>query len=160
MRITQWGEYGLHFALLIAELEKAGRPTVHAPELAESLKIQLEYAQQILQRLRKGGIITSVRGPHGGYKLSRSAAEINLRDVLIAAEGETFEIICDTKPLDKNWCRASGGCSLGHVWHELKTHVDSFLTDRTLDKLLSEGSMRPPAAIIPMPLAKEFKGEI
>lgn len=139
MKITQWGEYGLLCSMHIARSEQSGERTVGAAEIAEHQGIALQYAQQILQRLRKGGVIESVRGPHGGYKLARPAAEITLGEILLAAEGSTFEVICDTKPIDPNQrCRPEHACGLRTLWHELAEHVDGFLHGRNLADLTNE----------------------
>ncbi len=137
MRITQWGEYGLHCSLQIARREGEGAATIGAAEIADEQGIALEYAQQILQRLRRGSIIESVRGPHGGYKLSRPATEITVGHVLTAAEGDTFEVICDSKPLNTERCHAGNLCNLRVLWHELRDHVNEFMDTRTLHDLLT-----------------------
>src|SRR5690606_3493579 len=69
MRITQWGEFGVHCTVYIAERHRAGAATVTAAEIADAQGIDPQYTQQILQRLRRKGLITSVRGPQGGYRL-------------------------------------------------------------------------------------------
>ncbi|MBP9838691.1 MAG: Rrf2 family transcriptional regulator [Proteobacteria bacterium] len=137
MRITQWGEYGIHFSLFLAKQEKKGIASVGASEIAESQGIDTRYAQQILQRLRKGNIVKSVRGPQGGYKLTKSPAEITLLDILIAAEGDSFEVICNSKPIDNHRCAPKKSCGLRGIWHNLKDLVNNFLSDYTLEKLLN-----------------------
>lgn len=141
MRITQWGEYGVHCCIFLAQQHELGRQTLSAAEIAESQTIDLQYTQQILQRLRKNGIVQSVRGPQGGYRLSRAAAEITLLDILVAEEGETFQIICETKPLTSERCSPGALCNLRPVWYELREHIDDFLQNITLDQL-----MRPRAS--------------
>ncbi len=136
MRITQWGEYGIHCASFIASKENAGALAVPAAEIAADQKIALDYTQQILQRLRKNNIVKSIRGPQGGYKLARPAKEISLKDILVAAEGATFEIICDSKPINKDCCAPGSPCNLRAVWRALKDHVDVFLTKYTLDDIV------------------------
>ncbi|MCB0343791.1 MAG: Rrf2 family transcriptional regulator [Bdellovibrionales bacterium] len=139
MRITQWGEYGLLCSMHIAQRSDEGESTVGAAEIAEVQGIALQYAQQILQRLRKGDIIDSVRGPHGGYKLSRPASEISLGEILLAAEGSTFEVICDSKPVDpEGRCRTDHACGLRDLWRELADHVDAFLNGRSLADLVKD----------------------
>lgn len=139
MRITQWGEYGILCASFLAEREKENVKTVGATEIAKAQGIALEYAQQILQRLRRGGIIASVRGPQGGYKLARTPREISLKDILLAAEGDTFEVICDTKPIGLPRC-GTGECGLGPIWQKLKAHVDTFLSGYTLEDVVCNTS--------------------
>jgi len=135
MRITQWGEYGVHLSVFIAQQQTATSAPVPANDIARSQAIAADYAHQILQRLRKGGVIESVRGPLGGYRLTRPAEEITLYDILVAAEGQSFEIICDTKPINDLRCAPQGRCSLRDIWHDLKDHVDQFLKRETLRSL-------------------------
>ncbi|MBX7143442.1 MAG: Rrf2 family transcriptional regulator [Oligoflexia bacterium] len=137
MHITQWGEYGIHCSAFIAQRRKAGQETVRATEIAEAQKIPVDYAQQILQRLRKNGIVHSVRGPQGGYKLGKEPQEINLYDILVASEGDTFEVICDHKPLSLECCNPSTNCNLRPIWYGLRQQVNEYLSRFTLEMLLS-----------------------
>jgi Rrf2 family iron-sulfur cluster assembly transcriptional regulator len=136
MHITQWGEYGIHCTVFIATMQARGQETVRAAEIAENQHIPIDYAQQILQRLRKGNLVASVRGPTGGYKLSRSPDEITLYDILVAAEGDTFELICESKPLSLDRCNSGAYCNLRPVWMGLKNVVNSFLSEVTLRTLM------------------------
>ncbi|NLF25682.1 MAG: Fe-S cluster assembly transcriptional regulator IscR, partial [Deltaproteobacteria bacterium] len=65
MRITKWGEYGILCCLYLAR--HGSEHSVGALELSRERHIPLQYTQQILQRLRRGGVIESLRGPGGGY---------------------------------------------------------------------------------------------
>lgn len=140
MRITQWGEYGVHFAVHLARREREGTIPVGAAEIAAEQGTAVEYAQQILQRLRRGAIVESVRGPLGGYKLARPATEITLLDILIAAEGDSFEVICESKPIDAERCAVGHRCTLRPIWFDLRTHINTFLRSRTLHALAFEDS--------------------
>lgn len=136
MRITQWGEYATQFCIYIAKHHESQRRPVSATEIAESLGIDQLYAQQILQRLRRGNIIKSIRGAQGGYSLSRSVDEITLKDILTAAEGDTFEPLCTSKPIHEQKCDPNSYCGLRGVWYELREHIDQFLMSRSLRRLV------------------------
>ena len=140
MRVTHWGEYGIHCAVFLAKKHDEGRGAVGATEIAEAQGIDTQYAQQVLQRLRKGSIIESIRGPKGGYRLARAAEDINIREVLIAAEGHTFEIICDNKPLDERRCDDHSPCYLRGFWYDLREQVDEFLSAHTLSSLAKQST--------------------
>ena len=146
MRVTKWGECGILCALHLAKNYNA--PTVGAAEIAESQRLDLPYTQQILQRLRKGNVIESVRGPHGGYRLQRPPSEITLKDILYAAEGDTFQIICDHAPLhpetnEPNRCSTRETCSLHGVWQDLRSAIDKLLEERTLESLSTAETPAP-----------------
>lgn len=109
MRITRWGEYGILCCMYLARRlvppgEASGGAAVGASEIADQQGIPTQYAQQILHRLRKGGVIKSVRGPHGGFLLNRPPEQINLYEILLAAEGHTFELICENDPIYPETC--------------------------------------------------------
>ncbi len=134
MRVTQWGELGVLCSIEIAQLLN---PTgsLSAAEIAASLKIDLQYAQQVLHRLKRGGVLQSIRGPKGGYALVKPADQTSLKDILRSAEGDTFEVICETKPLDKERCNPSHNCNLRPIWVQLRQHIDEFLDRVTLADL-------------------------
>jgi Rrf2 family iron-sulfur cluster assembly transcriptional regulator len=149
MRVTRWGEYGILCSLYLARNHDHG--AVGAAEIAESQGIPLQYTQQILHRLRKGGVIASVRGPHGGYRLTKSPQETNLKEILYAAEGDTLELICDSNPVYGSCHEADRSCSLRDVWHDLKVSIDEMLTSRTLATLLAKQIVLPGEQLVPGP---------
>ena len=136
MRITKWGEYGI---LCCIQLGKGDwRVPTGADKIASQQDIPLQYAQQILQRLRKGSIIESVRGPGGGYRLHLPAEEITLKDILYAAEGATFEVICETNSIFPDCSNQDAvRCGLHDIWYELKDCVDTFLGAKYLSDLIA-----------------------
>ena len=95
----------------------------------------MQYAQQVLHRLRKGAILKSTRGPRGGYELEKLAADTSLGEILNAAEGQTFEVFCETKPLDPVRCDPGNACNLRPIWIQLRDHINEFLDRVTLDDL-------------------------
>ena len=143
MHITHWGEYSVHFAIHLARAESLGNSPVSASECADAVGIDVGYAQKILQRLRVGDVVKSIRGPAGGYALSRPAERITLRDILIAAEGSDFEVICDTKPLDETRCAENVPCAVRDLWRDLRDHINIFLIRTTLSELIAHPPKSP-----------------
>lgn len=82
MRLTSKGRYAVR-AILDLTFNSNGRP-VRLQEISERQKISLHYLEQLFRRLRKGSVVKSVRGPGGGYVLSRSMDEISVKDVLVS----------------------------------------------------------------------------
>lgn len=82
MRLTSKGRYAVR-AILDLTFNSNGRP-VRLQEISERQKISLHYLEQLFRRLRKGAVVKSVRGPGGGYVLSRSMDEISVKDVLVS----------------------------------------------------------------------------
>ncbi len=144
MRITKWGEYGILCCLHLAKRADSG--PIGAVDIANSSKISLEYTHQILQRLRKGGVITSARGPHGGYLLAETPDKITLKQILQSTEGDTFEVICEHDPIDiEGRCQAGSSCALRGVWMDLKTSIDAVLQSKTLAQLVKLENEHPSA---------------
>src|ERR1700678_4345602 len=82
MRLTSKGRYAVR-AILDLTFNSNGRP-VRLQEISERQKISLHYLEQLFRRLRKGLVVKSVRGPGGGYVLSRAMDEISIKDVLVS----------------------------------------------------------------------------
>jgi Rrf2 family iron-sulfur cluster assembly transcriptional regulator len=135
MRVTQWGEYGVLCAIELAKTRDS--LSLSAAEFSEVLKIDVQYAQQILHRLKRGAIVKSIRGPKGGYQLERSAEKITLKEILYAAEGDTFEVFCENKILDEERCSTvTKTCNLRPIWYRLREHIDNFLEQILLSDLI------------------------
>jgi len=136
MRITTWAEYGVICALHLARRVDEG--LVSGREIAEREKLPPDYAEQILLRLRRAGIVTSTRGARGGYALARAADAITLREILAASELVTFDLHCDSHPVDEARCSASHDCSIRPVWQMLQRRIDEVLDGVRLSDLLEE----------------------
>lgn len=141
MRVTTWAEYGLIVCLHLAR--RAGNGPVAARDMAEQEKLPADYVEQILLRLRRAGLVASVRGARGGYELKPEWEEITVKDVLDASERGTFEVNCVCHPLDLDTgrkCDTQTVCSIRPVWQLLKKRVDDTLGAIRLSDLLHEES--------------------
>jgi len=136
VRITTWAEYGLIVAVHLAKNGEE-RP-VPAREIAEREGLPADYVEQILLKLRRAGLVTSVRGAKGGYLLAHPMGEVTVRDVLEAAENRTFEVNCDAYRISAERCGREGRCSIRPVWRALQQRVDEFLQGVSLADLLAE----------------------
>lgn len=136
MRITTWAEYGVICALHLAR--RADEGLVSGREIAEREKLPPDYAEQILLRLRRAGIVSSTRGARGGYALARPAEEITLREILAASELVTFDLHCETHPIDEVRCAPDMGCPIRPVWQMLQRRIDDALESVRLADLLEQ----------------------
>ena len=135
MRITTWAEYGLICALHLARRTEDGPVT--GRDIAARERLPSDYVEQILLRLRRAGIVQSTRGAKGGYGLARSADEITVREIIAAAELVTFDLHCETHPLDAERCAQSCDCSIRPVWVMLQKRIDEVLDGVRLSDLLA-----------------------
>lgn len=136
MRLTTWAEYGLIVALHLAR--RSDERPMPAHEIARQEGLPPDYVEQILLKLRRAGLVTSVRGARGGYLLARETGGITVRDVVAAAEDSTFEVNCDHHPVDPARCSPGAGCSIRPVWRALGRRIDDLLASVTLTDLLRE----------------------
>jgi Rrf2 family protein len=134
VRITTLAEYGVICALHLARRVEDGPVT--GREIAERERLPADYVEQILLRLRRAGIVRSTRGARGGYALARTPAEVSIRDVIAASELTTFELHCETHPVEEERCSAAESCSIRPVWMLLQRKIDDVLDGVRLSDLL------------------------
>jgi len=141
MRVTTWAEYGLIVSVHLAR--RAGEGPVAARELAEQERLPGDYVEQILLRLRRAGIVSSVRGARGGYHLAQPASDVTVKDVLDASEHGTFEVNCEQHQVDDERCCQDAACSIRPVWYLLRQRIDEVLGGvRLTDLLGTEAEVR------------------
>ena len=136
MRITTQAEYGLICALHLAR--RLGDAPVTGREIAASERLPADYVEQIMRKLRRANIVISTRGARGGYRLSRAAHEITVRDVISASEHSTFDIHCVTHPVEAARCAESHDCSIRPVWVLLQQRIDEVLASVKLSDLMMD----------------------
>ena len=133
MRVTTWAEYGLIVSIHLAR--RSGQGPVAARELSEQERLPHDYVEQILLRLRRAGLVESVRGARGGYLLARPAQEVSVKDVIEASEHVTFEVNCDVHRVDEERCDPGTACSIRPVWRMLERRINEVLASVSLADL-------------------------
>jgi Rrf2 family iron-sulfur cluster assembly transcriptional regulator len=101
-------------------------------QIASEEEISPEFLEQIFFKLKKSGIISSVRGPGGGFTLERDPAEVSAKDIFDAV-GEGLEITPCTSDDD---CDRKDVCLVHDVWQEASTHIVSYFENLTLRKIM------------------------
>jgi Rrf2 family protein len=143
MKITAQEEYGLRCLLRLAQAEQGQSLTL--PEVAAAEGLSVPYAAKLLSVLRQAGLIESVRGRSGGYRLSRPPASIGLGSLLLVLGEPLFDEpnYCERHPgtaSGVNSCVHHGGCSLRALWLTLEQWIRGTLDQITVaDLLQSEG---------------------
>jgi Rrf2 family protein len=150
MRVTTWTEYSLIISLHLARRGRGAGAPVAARELADVERLPADYVEQILLRLRRAGLVESVRGAKGGYYLARDPSAISVRDVMTASEHQTFEVNCASHPVDAERCRPEAPCSIRPVWRALQQRVDELLGGISLaDLMKQEGDVQELVTLSP-----------
>lgn len=133
MRFTTKTEYGL--TCLIYMARKESLTLVSIKEIVGSEQYSETYVEKIFQSLRLANIIASHRGKQGGYSLVRSPQEINLREIIEAVEGATFDVYCQPLIRKDIVCTHFQGCGIRPVWEITKDLLDRFYGEITLEML-------------------------
>jgi Rrf2 family iron-sulfur cluster assembly transcriptional regulator len=133
MRITTKGRYGLRAVLYLAS-SYYNRP-VSIKTIAEQENISPEFLEQIFFKLKKKGIINSLRGPGGGFVLSKKTVEITIMDILDAL-GESVYIVPCTDSEEQ--CEREEVCLANNVWKDLSCLIKDYLTRFTIKDVLDK----------------------
>jgi Rrf2 family transcriptional regulator, cysteine metabolism repressor len=131
MKVSTKGRYGVRAVLELALRQGAGPMLVR--EISENQKISERYLENILNALRKSGIVTSTRGAGGGYQLTRSPAEITVGDVVRSLEGPLDVVECT----GSRQCGRLENCAAFHVWNKLKTVIERELDGTTIADMVN-----------------------
>jgi len=131
LRLSTKGQYGVRAMFEIAR----GYPEKPVPikEIAEKQAVSVAYLEQILNRLKNKGIIKSVKGPGGGYILSRKPQDISISDILRELEGPVAITSC-LNP--EEGCVRVEGCVTYALWKALGDKIEGFLSTVTLEDLV------------------------
>lgn len=130
MRLTTKGRFAVT-AMLDLALNEAGNPVTLAG-ISERQAISLSYLEQLFSRLRKQGLVTSVRGPGGGYRLAKTQAEISVSHIITAVD----ELIDATQCGGQENCHDTGRCMTHDLWTSLNDKILDYLSGITLAELV------------------------
>src|SRR5690348_5371788 len=134
MRLSTKGRYAVMAMADLAQHEAGNRP-VSLADIAQRQEISLSYLEQLFARLRRSGLVKSVRGPGGGYRLARSADMTCVADIVTAVDEPLEAVRCSSLP---SGCMPGGERCLTHdLWDDLGRHIHEYLSSVTLDDVVS-----------------------
>ncbi|MDA9909506.1 Fe-S cluster assembly transcriptional regulator IscR [Gammaproteobacteria bacterium] len=132
MRLTTKGRYAVTAMLDLSINAKKGPVTLS--DISKRQAISLSYLEQLFSKLRKRDLVSSVRGPGGGYMLGRKDSDIDVAEIIDAV----------SESLDSTQCKGKGDCQGGeiclthHLWEDLSAQIHKFLSNITLSDLVSK----------------------
>lgn len=130
MILTTKARYAVMAVIEISEHKKS--EPVSLQTISEKQKISLSYLEQIFSRLKKAGIVDSIKGPGGGYVLAKDAKDVNIADI-IKAMGETVKMTrCKT---GAGCVTVSSKCKTHHLWRGLEDRIYQYLESISLSNL-------------------------
>lgn len=131
MKISSKGRYAVR---VMADIATQNKEYVSLSEIAERQNISVKYLEKIVSLLSKSGLLTSMMGSLGGYRLSKRPEEISVGDILLST-GDMPELapcMADGK------CESSGTCMAIGVWENLSKLIYEFLTNLSLKDIVDK----------------------
>lgn len=146
MKLSTKGRYAV---MALVDLARHGESKpVSLADIAERQEISLSYLEQLFARLRRGGLVKSVRGPGGGYLLARGAAGTRVADIILSVDEPIAATRCDGK--SSIGCHSDRSRCLTHdLWAELGNQIHLYLSSVSLQDVVERrvlGTARPFAA--------------
>lgn len=129
MKLSTKGRYATRILLCISRLQSDQQP-VPKKRIAEQEGISTDYIEQIIVPLKNAGLVNSVRGLRGGFRLARDAADITVFDILSASEGDINLVGCLAEG-----CSRSDTCVVQRVWQGASNVLRDYFGKITLKEL-------------------------
>lgn len=136
MKLTTKGRYAVTAILDVAL--KSKRDPISLADISVRQDISLSYLEQLFSKLRKNGLVSSVRGPGGGYLLGRDASDISIAEVILAVN----------EPMDATRCQGQGNCDDGQtclthqLWQDLSEQINQFLRGISLASIIEQNEIK------------------
>jgi Rrf2 family iron-sulfur cluster assembly transcriptional regulator len=140
MRLTTKGRYAVTAMLDLAV--HATESPITLADISQRQGISLSYLEQLFAKLRKRELVSSARGPGGGYRLSRIADEINVADIVSAVD----EKVDATRCSKEGDCQDGQPCLTHQLWMDLSDQIFSFLQNISLGQLVQQRHVKDVAA--------------
>ncbi|MEO9273523.1 Fe-S cluster assembly transcriptional regulator IscR [Marinomonas sp. 5E14-1] len=136
MRLTTKGRYAVTAMLDLALHSDQG--PVSLSDISNRQGISLSYLEQLFSKLRKKLLVTSVRGPGGGYRLSRSNEDIFVAQIVDAVN----ESVDATGCKGRSDCQSGNTCLTHHLWCDLSDQIHDFLSQISLAQLVHRNDVK------------------
>ena len=135
MKLSTKGRYGLRAMVDLAVHSETGPVSIQS--IANRQDISVSYLEQLVGKMRRAGLVTSVRGATGGYRLAKSPSEISVGDVLRALEGTLDAVDCPGN-LEVATCKASQKCVTKYVWKKINESISQAVDTIMIEQLVQE----------------------
>ena len=136
MQLTTRGRYAVTAMLDLALLEDSA--PIRLADIAQRQGISLSYLEQLFAQLRRNGLVESVRGPGGGYRLARKNHLLSVSDIIDSVNERIDATRCD----GRGDCQQGATCLTHHLWVELSENLHEFLRGITIADLIRDNAAR------------------
>ena len=136
MKLTSKGRYAV---MAMADLAKTNvKEPTSLSEISLRQGISISFLEQLFLRLRKNNLVQSVRGPSGGYVLTKLPEEIKLLSIINAVDEKIITLKCRKE--SKKGCNGKSiKCITHNLWDDLEIYINKFFEDNTLNDVLLRG---------------------
>jgi Rrf2 family protein len=141
MKISTKGRYGLRILLDLA-IHDDGMPRL-IRDIAESQEISEKYISRLIIDLRKAGMVRSIRGAKGGFRLARKPEQLTLLAIVEAMEGRLAIVNCVQTP---ETCSRNGDCATYEIWDQLNDQIRDAMSQITLRDIIENHRKRSAGA--------------
>lgn len=138
MKLSTKGRYGLR--AMIDLVQNSEQEPVSIASIAARQRISESYLEQLIAKLKKAGLVKSVRGAGGGYIPTKEAGNISVGDVLRALEGKLDPVECPGF-LGENGCDGADVCVTKYVWKRINDSINRTVDEIKLSDLVKESQM-------------------
>lgn len=142
MRLTTKGRFAVTAMIDVAMHGTHGPVTLAA--VSERQKISLSYLEQLFGKLRRHGLVESVRGPGGGYNLARPSDDVSVADVIVAVDEQIDATQCG----GKEDCHGDRRCMTHELWASLNDHIFAYLRAVSLGELVRKQLEAPDVVVM------------
>ena len=151
MKISALEEYGLRCLVQLARAGAVpgGDARLSARQMAEREGLTVEYASQILAELRRVGLVASIRGVRGGFRLAATPASISVGALFRALDGPIADNLCESFTGNRDICAHSEGCAVRPVWSELQRRIYGFLDGVSVGDIAA-GALEARSQVLPL----------
>ena len=137
MMVSTKGRYAL--TVMVDLARRSGDGYVSLADIAEREDLSMKYLESIISVLNKGGMLKSLRGKNGGYKLARDPKDYNISEILLLTEGTLAPVNCIMQSGVQ--CEKAATCSTLPLWAGLDKVIEGYLTGITLQDII-EGNRK------------------
>lgn len=135
MRLSTKGRYAV---MAMADLARNGADrAVSLAEIATRQEISLSYLEQLFARLRKAGLVKSIRGPGGGYRLAMATSQTMIADIVLAVDEPIRATRCESHNKDGGCMMRGERCITHDLWEALGEEIHNYLASVSLDDILA-----------------------
>ena len=132
MRISTRGRYGLRAMFELARRQDTGPVTMDT--VAQEQELSRKHLHNLLTALKVAGLVQSIRGPRGGFVLTRPPEQIRLSEILEAVEGPLSLVAC---VVERDTCRKTRSCPARQVWQQVSDAIEEVLESVTLHDMVA-----------------------